>query len=119
MKSSTHQSTLHLSFKIKCCVDRLRPPCHYEPGPGVSGCVAGADKSRFANYSSRIARDICEKNQRLQASARATTATNSSPINRIMMMPIPGGELRNGIGSVLLGRMLFMKICPPGRFAAV
>src|SRR5258706_4356754 len=26
MKSSTHQSTLHLSFKIKCCVDRLRPP---------------------------------------------------------------------------------------------
>ena len=26
VKSSTHQSTLHLSFKIKCCVDRLRPP---------------------------------------------------------------------------------------------
>jgi hypothetical protein len=26
MKSSTHQSTLHLSFNIKCCVDRLRPP---------------------------------------------------------------------------------------------
>jgi hypothetical protein len=26
MKSVTHQSTLHLSFKIKCCVDRLRPP---------------------------------------------------------------------------------------------
>ena len=31
-----------------------------------------------------------------------------------MMMPIPGGELRNGIGSVLSGRMLFMKICSPG-----
>src|SRR5258706_15565517 len=27
MKSSIHQSTLHLSLKIKCCVDRLRPPC--------------------------------------------------------------------------------------------
>ena len=26
MKSVTHQSTLHLSFKIKCCVDWLRPP---------------------------------------------------------------------------------------------
>src|SRR5882762_5028644 len=26
MKSVTHQTTLHLSFKIKCCVDRLRPP---------------------------------------------------------------------------------------------
>ena len=22
----THQNTLHLSFKIKCCIDRLRPP---------------------------------------------------------------------------------------------
>src|SRR5882672_7967997 len=28
MKSVTHQTTLHLSFKIKCCVDRLRPPGH-------------------------------------------------------------------------------------------
>src|SRR5260370_16291184 len=26
MKSLTHHSTLHPSFKIKCCVDRLRPP---------------------------------------------------------------------------------------------
>src|SRR5258706_5935043 len=26
MKSSIHQSTLHLSFKIKRCADRLRPP---------------------------------------------------------------------------------------------
>jgi len=26
MKFVTHQTTLHLSFKIKCCVDRLRPP---------------------------------------------------------------------------------------------
>ena len=25
-QSGTHQSTLHLSFKIKCCVDGLRPP---------------------------------------------------------------------------------------------
>src|SRR6202011_6381235 len=44
--------------------------------------------------------------------ARATTATNSKPTNRIMMVPIPGGEGRNGIGSVLSGRMLFMKVCP-------
>jgi hypothetical protein len=26
MKFVNHQTTLHLSFKIKCCVDRLRPP---------------------------------------------------------------------------------------------
>src|SRR3954453_13462382 len=26
MKFVTHQTTLHLSFKIKCCVDHLRPP---------------------------------------------------------------------------------------------
>jgi hypothetical protein len=26
MKFVSHQTTLHLSFKIKCCVDRLRPP---------------------------------------------------------------------------------------------
>jgi hypothetical protein len=26
MKLVNHQTTLHLSFKIKCCVDRLRPP---------------------------------------------------------------------------------------------
>src|ERR1700694_5777011 len=26
MKSLTHHHTLHLFFKIKCCVDRLRPP---------------------------------------------------------------------------------------------
>jgi hypothetical protein len=35
-----HQTTLHLSFKIKCCVDRLRPPANkigilgLEPIPG-------------------------------------------------------------------------------------
>jgi hypothetical protein len=26
MKSLAHQCTFHLSFMIKCCVDRLRPP---------------------------------------------------------------------------------------------
>src|SRR5229473_8589400 len=26
MKFVNHQTTLHLSFKIKCCVDRLSPP---------------------------------------------------------------------------------------------
>src|SRR6266849_10929310 len=34
MKSVTHQTTLHLSFKIKCCVDRLRPPGNL----GNAGC---------------------------------------------------------------------------------
>src|SRR6267143_6657707 len=28
MKSLTHHHTLHLFFKIKCCVEQLRPPPH-------------------------------------------------------------------------------------------
>ncbi len=39
MKSLTHQSALHLSFKIKCCVDRLRPP--WESGQGLN-CESAA-----------------------------------------------------------------------------
>ena len=72
-----------------------------------------ADKSGLANHNHRN-----PKNQRLHAKASATTATNSSPTNRITMVPIPRGELRNGIGSILSGRTLVMKIFPPERFAA-
>src|SRR5260370_40268673 len=46
MKSSIHQSTLHLSFKIKCCVDRLRPP----PKSGHPICA-----SPYASAASRLA----------------------------------------------------------------
>ena len=35
-----------------------------------------------------------------------------------MMVPILGGGLRNGIGSVLSGRMLWMTIYPRELFAA-
>jgi hypothetical protein len=56
-----------------------------------------------------LARSSAE-NQRLQARARATTATASNPTNLIMMVPIPGGGGRNGIGPVWSGRMLFMKL---------
>jgi hypothetical protein len=59
------------------------------------------------------------KNQRLQARARATTATTSNPTNLIMMVPIPGGGGRNGIGSVWSGRMLFMKLRSPQLAARV
>jgi hypothetical protein len=61
MKFVTHQTTLHLSFKIKCCVDRLRPPPkngHWTPysgepsielrGSNVMGCRGplGANKDQ-------------------------------------------------------------------------
>src|SRR5882757_11021661 len=39
MKSVTHQTTLHLSFKIKCCVDRLRPPSIFGQAPRHSQAV--------------------------------------------------------------------------------
>src|SRR6266478_1954595 len=51
MKSVTHQTTLHLCFQKKCCVDRLRPPSvddYYvarasalENNVGLSRVVAG------------------------------------------------------------------------------
>lgn len=53
------------------------------------------------------------KDQRLQISASTTTATTSNPTNRIMMVPIRCGSARSGIGSVVSGRMLFIKIYPP------
>jgi hypothetical protein len=43
MKSSTHHHTLHLSFKIKCCVDRLRPPQqsgHDDRSAATAACEA-------------------------------------------------------------------------------
>ncbi len=56
--------------------------------------------------------------QRLQISASTTTATTSSPTNRIMMVPIRGASVRNGMGSVLSGRTLFTKSAPKGICAA-
>ena len=75
-------------------------------------CRSPADNSAFANYR-RESTGSPRKNQRLQISARTTTAASSSPTNRIMMVPIWCGELRNGIGSVLSGRTLFMQMFPP------
>ena len=42
MKSVTHQTTLHLSFKIKCCVDRLRPPLKLGHCSTQSACLKSA-----------------------------------------------------------------------------
>jgi hypothetical protein len=77
-----------------------------------------ADRSGFANHISRI-QSASAPNQRLQTSARTTTARNSSPTNRIMMVPIRGGECRNGMGSVLSGRMLCMDELSPPRELSV
>src|SRR5436190_21335655 len=38
MKFVTHQTTLHLSFKMKCCVDRLRPPSNSGHPQPVRAC---------------------------------------------------------------------------------
>jgi hypothetical protein len=39
--------------------------------------------------------------QRIQISVSAITAIANSPTNRIMMVPILGGVLRNGMGPVV------------------
>src|SRR3981081_3430092 len=52
MKSSTHQSTLHLSFKIKCCVDRLRPPLMNGHTQSRSAGLKGANR-RLIHRSKR------------------------------------------------------------------
>src|SRR4051794_10710386 len=44
MKFVTHQTTLHLSFKIKCCVDQLRPPPESGRGRIEPSCRLGAQK---------------------------------------------------------------------------
>src|SRR5579863_2768343 len=49
---------------------------------------------------------------RLQIIARTATATNSSPTKRSMIVPILGGGVRNGIGSLLSGRTVFMQEFP-------
>jgi hypothetical protein len=52
MKFVTHQTTLHLSFKIKCCVDRLRPP------PNNGHKATGGDIGRRVAYHARSGRPV-------------------------------------------------------------
>src|SRR5674536_128309 len=51
MKSMTHHSTLHLSFKIKCCVDRLRPPAHNGLTADIARCPKCANRRHWLAYS--------------------------------------------------------------------
>ena len=55
---------------------------------------------------------LLRENQRLQISVSTTTARTKSPTNRIRRVAIRGASLRSGIGSLLSGRTLVMKICP-------
>jgi hypothetical protein len=75
-------------------------------------------RSPSANHNSQIARKCPPGDQRLQASASTTIASNNSPANRSMMVPIRCGERRKGIGSVLSGRMVFIKRWGPANLAA-
>src|SRR5258705_12971605 len=49
MKFVTHQTTLHLSFKIKWCVDRLRPPLELGHGSTQSACRKRANRRHVGN----------------------------------------------------------------------
>src|SRR5712664_1062537 len=55
MKFVTHQTTLHLSFKIKCCVDRLRPP-------GLNGLQAEVIHGRLTHRLVPLGRAQLEQN---------------------------------------------------------
>lgn len=63
---------------------------------------SSADSSGFANHRRQIARSIVPDDQRFQISA-ITTAAISSPTNRMMMVPMPCSERRNGDGIGVLG----------------
>jgi hypothetical protein len=78
-----------------------------------------AGSSGFANHRNDIAGKPGTGNQRFQISASTTTATVNSPTNRIMIVPIGGGVVRNGMGSALSGRTLFIELGPRKYFAAV
>src|ERR1700676_822042 len=73
-------------------------------------------RSPSANHTGRMARKKATGDQRFQASASTTIASNNSPANRSMMVPTRCGERCHEIGSVLSGRMVFMRI--PAKKAA-
>ena len=54
MKFVTHQPPLHLSFKIKCCVDRLRPPSRN--GHSFADGLAQSGLHRLARQAPRCRR---------------------------------------------------------------
>src|SRR6267378_4010519 len=68
MKSSIHQSTLHLSFKIKCCVDRLRPPSnsdiarylwHFSKGPTEHVLDMSPAQASLGPRKTRLGATVC------------------------------------------------------------
>jgi hypothetical protein len=75
-------------------------------------------RSPSANHNGGIARKWLPRDQRLQASASTTIASTNSPTKRSMMLPTRCGERRKGIGSVLSGRMVFIKRWGPANLAA-
>jgi hypothetical protein len=74
------------------------------------------DRSDSANHScKRSAENAAAESasfHRLQISANTTIAASSNPTKRIMMVPTCWGCVRNGIGSLLSGRMVFMQETP-------
>src|SRR5450755_4991715 len=53
MKFVNHQTTLHLSFKIKCCVDRLRPPPINGHIQSPSACLKRAKRRPNLSFAYR------------------------------------------------------------------
>src|SRR6202171_3479827 len=61
MKSLTHHHTLHLFFKIKCCVDRLRPPPDSDRRRDMAGGPKGANsglmrRTKFVLFATSLPR---------------------------------------------------------------
>jgi hypothetical protein len=74
------------------------------------------DRSDSANHSCKRSAENAPAESasfhRLQISANTTIAASSNPTKRIMMVPTCWDCVRNGIGSLLSGRMVFMQEIP-------
>ncbi len=85
-------------------------------GYSIESCADGpADRSGFANHSEPKSPEIPQR-QRLQISARTTTAITSRPTNRIMIVTHALRRLpqRNRIG--MIGPNGLHEMVPPGKF---
>jgi hypothetical protein len=90
MKSVTHHSTLHLSFKIKCCIDRLRPPSKSGNSADtvdrslISGTIGTLPVDLFFMYYEYMARK-----------QRGRPATGQDPVTAVRLPP----ELKSKVGA--------------------
>ena len=108
MISSTHQSTLHLSFKIKCCVDRLRPPAKRRPEQQSRSQLSTSRAGRLPHEAAiRIMSDLREPDT-LPGISRDLSGSAHDVIAKLAGIAEIGGlpAIQIVLGHALLGESL-------------